>query len=79
MLTFLYADLTYEVTCLKRRLSEGDTEADGKVKELDRQLKAFVQEKENIGRVSAFALCPIVHETKPSYKLLNVRHPEKQL
>ncbi|XP_050718835.1 serine/threonine-protein kinase Genghis Khan-like isoform X3 [Eriocheir sinensis] len=46
-------DLTYEVTCLKRRLSEGDTEADGKVKELDRQLKAFVQEKENIGREMA--------------------------
>lgn len=55
LLTFLYTELTYEVTCLKRRVSEGDSEADGKVKELERQLKAFLQEKENVGRVSVFA------------------------
>lgn len=47
----LLPDLTYEVTCLKRRLSESDGEADTKVKELDRQLKAMTQDKENVGRV----------------------------
>lgn len=43
-------ELTYEVTCLKRRLSEGDSEIDTKLKDIDRQLKASVQEKENMGR-----------------------------
>lgn len=48
----LYAELSYEVTCLKRRLSEGDSEVDTKMKDIDKQLKAMTQEKENMGRVS---------------------------
>lgn len=53
------------MTCLKRRLSEVDGEADSKAKELDRQLKAMSQEKENVGRVSICAVYCITSKIKP--------------
>lgn len=48
---FFLTELSSELSSIKR-LTDKDSESDGKIKELERQMKSVSQEKENLGRVS---------------------------
>lgn len=66
-------DLTYEVNCLKRRIGEGDSETEGRVKDMERQLKSIALDKENFGREMADMQERLTLQTKELQDALSQR------
>ncbi|XP_064087873.1 LOW QUALITY PROTEIN: serine/threonine-protein kinase Genghis Khan-like [Macrobrachium nipponense] len=73
MLTKQNRELTTELNTFKRRGGEIDSETDMKMKELDRQIKAFTQEKENTAREMAEIQEKLTLQTKELQDALSQR------
>ncbi|XP_069160748.1 serine/threonine-protein kinase Genghis Khan isoform X2 [Procambarus clarkii] len=66
-------ELSYEVSSLKRRATDGMSEAEVKLKEMDRQMKAAMQDKENANREIADLQEKLTLQTKELQDALTQR------